>query len=175
MSSSSPDVAVPAPDGGQQQAPAGPHHPETTTNPLGFLVGLALGAPLMAVGLRQVITRVRGLPQPLDIGRWFVGTLVVHDGLWLPVAVAIGWVTSRFVPAAARVPVRVGLAMSAVISLATLPVTRRYGAIPDNPSVDPGNAGRALVVVLAMVWVVVAVTVALRLRQAQRDGPALRR
>lgn len=172
--SSSPDVAASALDDAGP-APVGPHHPEATTGRTGFLVGLALGVPLMVVGFRQVLTRVRGLPRPLDIGRWVIGTLVVHDGLWLPVAVAIGWVTSRFVPAAARVPVRVGLAMSAAITVATLPVTRRYGAIPDNPSVDPGNAGRALVVVLAMVWTVVAVTVALRLQRARHDVQTLRR
>jgi hypothetical protein len=43
-------------------------------------------------------------------------------------------------------------AASAAISLVTFPTVRGYGRAADNPSLLPGNYGRSLVLVIALVW-----------------------
>lgn len=144
----------------------GDGRPASTTGMVGLFVGLALGGVLMAVGVRFALQRPIGLPKPLDLGRWLVTILVVHDGLWVSVAVVIGWLTARVLAEPFRIPVRVGLGLTAVLTLATLPVTRRYGAIPSNPTVDPGNAGMALLVLLAILWSAVVIWCGVRRRHA---------
>ncbi len=88
----------------------------------------------------------------VEAGKYVVGGLVAHDALWAPAAVVVGLVTARWLPVWLRTWVRIALALSAMLFLATRPVTGRYGATASNPSIDPGNAGGFLLVVIAVVW-----------------------
>jgi len=135
-----------------------------------FWVGLVLGWSLILFGFHNAFRHVPGLRNVADLGRWLVGGLVVHDGFWVPVAIGAGWLTSRLVPATVRAPVRVGLALSAMLAVATLPVTRRYGATADNPSIDPNDATAGLLIFLALIWLAMVAWVVVRHRRSTVDA-----
>ncbi|MFN7149797.1 MAG: hypothetical protein ACK4V6_09985, partial [Microthrixaceae bacterium] len=85
--------------------------------------------------------------------RWLVGVAVVHDVLVLPIVLGLGWLLSRWVPVAFRVPVRTALVVGAVVSLAVWPIARRWGARADNPSILPLPVAENL----RIMWLVLAI------------------
>jgi hypothetical protein len=101
---------------------------------------------------------------PPHLAAWVVGTLVVHDAVWATGVVLAGWVTARHLTPAVRVPVRVGLATSALLALLTWPQVRGYGERPATPSALPLDYARNAAVAFGVIWVAVAVSVALRRR-----------
>ncbi len=133
-----------------------------------FWPALVVGWLAIGFGIHSAL-RVRIVPT--DLARYTIGAAVVHDGLWAPAAAVVGVITARWLPAWLRSWVRIALALSAVTFLATRPVTGRYGATPTNPSIDPGNAGAFLAVVVAAVWVVCLSLAVLR----RRAGDGARR
>lgn len=87
---------------------------------------------------------------------FLVGVLVAHDLVVLPVAIGVGWLLARYVPAWARATVQGGLFASAVITVVAFPFVLGAGRTPDNPSRLPLNYGRGLLIVLAAIWLTVA-------------------
>jgi len=82
---------------------------------------------------------------------WLVGLLLTHDLLLGPVVHLAGrWV--RREPEAWRWPLQVGLVVSGVLALASVPVLYGVGRAtqPGNDSVLPGDYPRALAGVLAL-------------------------
>jgi hypothetical protein len=96
----------------------------------------------------------------------FLGVLLVtHDLVIVPAVVLAGVALARWVPGAARVPVRVALAVSAAVTVVALPFVIGAGRIADNPSAFPQSYGRGLAVILAVVWVVAAAWTAVNVRR----------
>ena len=83
--------------------------------------------------------------------------LIGHDGVVLPVAIAVGAVVSARAPAWLRGPAQGGLFASAVLTFVALPFVVGTGTSPDNPSALPLNYGRGLLVTLGVVWAATAV------------------
>jgi hypothetical protein len=119
----------------------------------GLLVGLALGVPLMLVGVVGMLQHLRSTP-PSSFLRFFVGGDLVHDFVVAPVAVAVGLLVVRRFPARLRAPLRAALFASAVLVAIAWPALRGYGRarVPDNPTVDPLDYGTAIASALAVVW-----------------------
>jgi hypothetical protein len=98
----------------------------------------------------------------------FLGTVLIgHDFLVLPVALTVGAVLARSTPIWMRGPLQVALYASAVVSVIALPFVIGAGRRPDDPSALPLNYGHGLLMVLAVIWVLAAVT-AMRRRAARR-------
>ena len=96
----------------------------------------------------------------------FLGVLLVaHDFVVVPAVILTGVVLARWVPGAARTPVRAALAVSAAVTLVALPFIVGAGRIADNPSAFPQSYGRGLAVILAVVWAVAAAWTALNVRR----------
>jgi hypothetical protein len=96
----------------------------------------------------------------------FLGVLLVtHDLVIVPAVVLAGVAVARWVPGAARTPVRVALAVSAAVTVVALPFVVGAGRIADNPSAFPQSYGRGLAVVLAVVWAVAAAWTAVNVRR----------
>ena len=83
-----------------------------------------------------------------------VGSAVVHDAIVAPVTIVVGTLIVRRAPRLARAAIGGALIVSATITLAAWPAVRRYGQLPDNPSLLPNAAGIGLLVIIAGVWAV---------------------
>jgi hypothetical protein len=145
--------------GGVVTAPGGRRH----GGPV-FWLALVPGWLIIAWAVRGV-WRQRGGTVPRGFARWFLGAGLVHDLLWLPAVLVVGWGTRRS-PAAVRWPVQAGLATSAVLTVFAWPLLRGYSRRASNPTVLPLRYGTAFATVLAIVWAAVALAIAI---------PALRR
>jgi hypothetical protein len=130
----------------------------TQRAPAAFWVAAVVGWASIGYGVRGVVVD-RAATQPTDLARWFGGLLVLHDLAVVPVALAVAWLVGRAVPGPAVVPVRLGLASSAIAIALAFPLVRGYGERSGNPSLLPLPYERNLLVVLGVVWAVVAIAV----------------
>jgi hypothetical protein len=138
-----------------------------TTSRRGLLIGLAVGMPVIAYGIRGILVDADDT-HPAELARWVLGPAVVHDALLAPVALAVGWALRRVVPSFAWPAVRAGLLSTVVLCLVAWPLVRGYGRSASIPSLFPRNYGTGLAAALAVVWLGVAVWSALgwRLRRS---------
>lgn len=126
--------------------------PETTSR-RGLLVGLAVGVPVIAFGIRGVIVDAADT-HPAELARWIVGLAVVNDLLVIPAAIAVGFGLRRITPAWLWPAVRAGLLATAVLGAVAWPLVRGYGEDPANPSLFPRSYGTGLLAAVAVVWLV---------------------
>lgn len=137
----------------------------------GLWVGLALGIPLVAWGVRGALatsTRV----DPAELTRWIVGSALVHDLIVIPVTLAVGCGLRKVVPPVVWPPVRWALAATAVVTVIAWPFVRGYGRTPSVPSLLDRPYGSGLVALVAVVWVVAAGWLAVRIgRGRTRPDP----
>ena len=129
-----------------------------------FWVALVIGGAIMAFGIRGAVMNLKD--SAADVARWVIGADLVHDFILAPVAVGIGWSVNRLAPRRWRPPIQAGLFATGVTLLIGWPGWRGYGRhlVPDNPSVQPLDYTTAILTVLAVIWSVVAIWLALRLR-----------
>jgi hypothetical protein len=128
-----------------------------------------LGLAMVGYGLAGLFTDpgTRPLNHLLFLGAILVG----HDLTLLPLAIILGALLARWLPARARAPVQAGLFASAVVSFFALPFVIGAGRRPDDPSALPLNYARGLTLVLVLIWTVVALA-ALRRRVPSRPDSA---
>ncbi len=103
---------------------------------------------------------------------WIVGAALVHDLVVLPSVVLVGWLLTRWVPPAWRVPLRTALVMSAVLAATVWPIARRWGARPDNPSIVPLPVARNLAWIVAALLAGAIGVGAVRAARARAGTPA---
>lgn len=108
----------------------------------------------------------------LESGFWFVGGTILHDAVIAPIVGVVGWLVVRVVPAVWRAPVAIGAAITGVLALLTVPeLVRRYPA-PDNPGLHERNYFMALLVSVAVVWILVIAAGVIRTLRARVPVPA---
>lgn len=139
----------------------------------GLWIGLALGAPVMAVGVVGAVRSSAGL-EPVDLARWMIGSAVVHDLVLVPVVLAVGTLARRLVPRWAWPVVRWALLTTGALALFAWPYVRGYGRNPNVPSLLPRNYGLGLLAYMAAVWLLAgALLVAIgAARRGRRRGAA---
>lgn len=109
-------------------------------------VGVALGvygAVLLWDNPRQILIR---------IAVWAVVGVLLHDAVFAPACVALGFAGRRILPRSWWVPVMVAALCTAVVVLLAIPVYDKPGLQPDNPSVLDRDYHRGVWVSLAVVW-----------------------
>ncbi|NYJ07226.1 hypothetical protein [Petropleomorpha daqingensis] len=112
---------------------------------------------LAAVGYGAVGLLTAGNSVPLSAwATWFIGSALLHDLVIAPIWIGLGWLTTRFLPAAARPPLVVGGAVTGVLTLVALPFVFAPGRDPANPSFLPRDYGRNLLLIDAAILVVTA-------------------
>jgi hypothetical protein len=126
----------------------------TRTSRIAFWVAAVIGWAFITIGLVGV-HRDRDATRPADLARWFVGLLLVHDLLVVPVALGIAWGVGRVVPGRFVVAVRAGLAATALVVALAFPLVRGYGERASNPTLLPLPYGRNLVIAIGTIWLVV--------------------
>lgn len=107
-------------------------------------------------GVWAIVSTQRLASLPRTAG-WLAGVLVLHDGLLAPALVVAGLVVARVLPGRVRPLVTAGLVVSALVVAAALPLVLGLGARNGDPSRLPLPYGRDLALLLAVVWLGVAV------------------
>jgi hypothetical protein len=103
---------------------------------------------------------------------FLLAVLLGHDWLLMPLAIGLGVLVGRVVPALARGVVAAAMYISGVLVFVALPLVLGFGAKPDEPSALPLNYGRGLVIMLAVVWTAAAATIVYRRRKRAAAAPA---
>jgi hypothetical protein len=139
-----------------------------TTSQRGLLLGLALGLPIVAFGVRGVLVDA-DRTHPAELARWIVGSAVATDLLLVPGAVAVGAVARRFAPRSWWPTLRAALMVTGSLVLVAWPFVRGYGRDPANPSLLPRDYVGGLALAVAAGWVIAAAV-----RSAHRAARRLR-
>jgi hypothetical protein len=105
---------------------------------------------------------------PAELGRWLVGSAVVHDLVLLPAVAALAWVLRRLVPAAAWPAVRAGALVAGAFLLAGWPYVAGYGASPGNPSLLPRDYRLGALVTVSAIVAVTAVAATMAVVRRRR-------
>lgn len=142
------------------------HRTAPTQSAVGPIVGAVIGVPILAFGIWGLL-HDSDMTHPPDFAVWFVGVNVVADLVLLPVLIGAGFVLTRPLPTWAQPTVRLGVAVSAVLTLVAWPVIGGFGDDPTTPSLLPRDELAGLLSYLGVVWASVAV-VLVRRRLARR-------
>lgn len=97
-----------------------------------------------------------GSTEPLSWGLFVALGIAGHDLILAPIAVGIGFLLARIVPAALRAPVQVGLMGSGIALIASFALVLGQGTSEDVPSALPFNYAGRVTVLLAVLWVAMA-------------------
>lgn len=121
------------------------------------IAGIALGL----FGIFRLLTQIPG-PSLLLLAIWLVGALIIHDGLLSPAVVGVGWLLHRFVPDRARRYLQAGLIMSAIATVIAVPMIYLRDSQPPSKALLAQNYGGNLLVIIAIIAVVTAISYAAR-------------
>ena len=102
---------------------------------------------------------------PAALVRLVVGFDLLHDLVFAPLLLLGAWLITRFVPAPAQGPCRAAGALTVLIVLFSRPLVAGYGRRPRNSSTLPFDYGRTVLLLLAAVWAVAALVIAMRVRR----------
>ena len=133
-------------------------------------VTITIGVALVVVGVREVVDSATWASLRAMIA-WFVGGILVHDLIVVPLTMLAALAVARFVPRTYRSLVQGALGVSAALTLALLPLLSGQGRTAANPSQQPLPYGRNLALILAIVWICAAVLAVRRHRRGKRQRP----
>lgn len=123
------------------------------------------GVVVMAYGLVGAVITVTN---PVGHLLFLAAVLLLHDGLLMPIALAVGALAGRLVPAGLRAVIAAAAYVSGSLVVVALPLVLGFGRTADEPSALPLNYARGLLVALAAVWLAaLACLAARRLRPAR--------
>lgn len=105
-------------------------------------------------------------------GAWFVAGPLLHDGLVAPVVGLVGLGLTRVLPRPWRAPVAVGLVLTGVLTLLSVPLLWRPFGTAVNPGLHDRDYGTGLAIALGIVWAGVVIA---GLAQQHRSRLALGR
>ena len=138
-----------------------PDLPATTTSRRGLLVGLALGLPVLALGVRGVLVDA-ARTHPAELARWVVGSALVADLVAVPAVIVIAGLVRRITPGSWWPTVRAALTVTGSLVLVGWPFVRGYGRDPANPSLLPRDHAGGLAMAVGVVWLAAAALLAAR-------------
>lgn len=152
-------------------APREAAHVEETPSGKPWLIGVLVGGAIFAFGLFGLLRNARATI-PSDWFTYLLGSLIVHDALLVPAVLLVGFLLSRFTPAAIRSGLQGTLAVCGVVALMSVPVVMAEGRRADNPSLLPHDYGRNLAIVLALILAAGMVLTVVRAASARRRAGA---
>jgi hypothetical protein len=105
---------------------------------------------------------------------WALVGVVLHDAVFAPLCVALGFAGRRLIPGKWRAPIAVAAFCSVVLLFLAIPVYGKPGMRPDNMTVLDRNYPLGLWLSLAVLWACVLLyylAARLRMRAARRGRP----
>lgn len=116
------------------------------------LVGL-VGLVIAVTGIYKLSER--GASSVIETAKWLIFGNLIHDAIVVPIALVLGALAVRFLPAWARLPVATGFVVLATTTLMAIPVLSGMGEDSTNPSLLPRDyVGGWLVLALLTVLAV---------------------
>ncbi|HEY5855814.1 MAG TPA: hypothetical protein VIW24_17660 [Aldersonia sp.] len=93
-----------------------------------------------------------------SIAVWFAAGILLHDGVFAPVCIALGLGGRRWLPYRWWAPVACGAVCTVALAAVAAPVLGRGGAVA-NPTVLDRNYPLGFALAVALVWILVALAV----------------
>ena len=118
-----------------------------------FWFSMAGGGGVMTYGVAGLI-RHHAQTMPASWAEFFVGGLIVHDGLWAPLVGLTSLALVRLLPAWIRPTIQGALIVTTACILVTIPALTGRGRLPTNPSILPNDYRGNLLLVIGVVWVI---------------------
>lgn len=128
----------------------------------------AMGVAGTAYGL--VLLLGLGTEQLAAVLVWVVGGVVAHDGLIVPLVVALGVLVAVRAPSSWRTPLLWVLVVLGPLTLIAVPVLGRFGAKADNPTLLDRPYWLGYVVIVVAVLALAALSVCRRRGAAAQGG-----
>lgn len=124
------------------------------------LAALALGC----YGLSLIWAMPRA--DQLSIVFWLAGGLIVHDALFAPACIALGYGAKRLLPQQWWAPALLAVSASLVVLILSLPVLlpRSPEKTPDNATILDRPYGVSVVIALAVIWLLAIAVILVRRR-----------
>jgi len=117
-------------------------------------VGLA-GLVIAITGIYKLSER--GASSVIETAKWLIFGNLIHDAIVVPIALVLGALAVRFLPAWARLPVATGFIVLSTTTIMAVPVLSGMGEDSTNPSLLPRDyVGGWLVLALLTVLGVAA-------------------
>jgi hypothetical protein len=129
-----------------------------------FWAGTAVGMGMLAFGVYGLLEH-SAETVPWDFLMFFVGGVVLHDGVWAPAVGLASLALVRVVPRHVRPALQGTLIVTVAVLLVVTPALTGRGRNPNNPSILPGHYGTDTLKVLAVVWLAGALLAARALRR----------
>jgi hypothetical protein len=132
------------------------------------LIG-ALGVAVAVRGVWMLLANQR-FDQLFSAALWLGGGVLAHDAIIAPVALGLGWVLIRALPAWARGAAAAGGIVLGSLTLVAVPVLGAWGRRPDNASLLPRDylLGWLAVFVVIIICSTAAALIVRARRQAGR-------
>lgn len=126
---------------------------------------IAIGALGMAYALLGAL-----LDPDVKVGAlvFLIGVLVAHDGILVPLTIAVGAVVGRFAPVRLRAFVSAALLVGLAVTIVAFPLVLGRGRAADNPSLLPLHYGRGLLEIYGLIALTTATAVAVRAWRRRR-------
>lgn len=131
-----------------------------------FWITAVLGWAVIAWGVVGIV-RQQVDTRPLDLARFVVGGILLHDLVVVPLTLVVAYVLTRAVPGPWRRWVQAALIVAAPLALYAYPLLRGYGNIPGNPTALPHDYAFNLSLVVLAVAVAYAVAAVLAVRRGR--------
>lgn len=138
----------------------------------GRIVVGAVGVTGIGVGIAEVLLNLEQT-SPFGLAGWLVGVLVLDDGILMPLALGLGWLVRRVVPARARPLAQLGLVVLTGLAFVAVPfaVSPARGDQSGTLLTQPYLLNLAILATVVAAGVAVAVLVTGR--AGRRDGRAV--
>lgn len=131
-------------------------------------VGVLLGL----FGVYRILTNVHHHAL-LVLGFWLIGAIVIHDGIFSPAIIAVGWVIEHTVPPRARRYLQAALIMGGLVTIIAIPMIHRRDSQPPVKAILRQNYGGNLTLLLGIIAGISLLLYALRVARDHRPKAAM--
>lgn len=120
-----------------------------SAGPLRLALG-AVGIVGIAFGVVRILTSADAT-KPLQLIKWLIAAVILHDAILAPATVVISWAVARMIKGRAQAYVLSGLAVAGLTTLVALPLLYRHGKSAPGTTLLTRNYGVNLLVLLAVI------------------------
>ena len=130
----------------------------------------AVGIVAIAFGALRILSSPEAT-KPLQLAKWLIAAVILHDAIFAPATVVVGWAVAKLVRGRAQAYVQAGLAVAVATTLIALPLMYRHGKSAPGTTLLTRNYAMNLLVLLAVIAVGVAIAFVVTGRATGRTGP----
>jgi hypothetical protein len=130
---------------------------------VGFWIAAVVGGSVAGYGVAEYLAKYPDLTRRVALARWIVGVNIAHDLLLAPLVLLVGVGVRRLIPRVALGPAQFGLMASGIVLLIAWRPLQRSAAYKHNATAQPLDYTAATLTVLAVVWMIAAAWVVVRI------------